>query len=380
MSSSVKDIFKLSKKGKRLSVPNAISHEALLAKSKLHAKRSLEAKVAGSETECQLWAASALELLAKAQLAGIHPSLVVEADNTNSMLEASGISTGTPIKTIGAAVAYARLKHTVSHFSTPVHDECRRLADRRNAEIHSGDAACAAMPYEAWEGDFWNASDLILSSMDMDLREWLGADSKSPNSLLKEYRLAEKSMALQRVKHHATLFKSTQKGKIGREKFKELVEETLRMNPDLSHFHYLYVKYWHYPCPSCKTYGMAAGDESWEGKADDQSGADYGYVIIERAYTPSEFFCPTCKLSLTEGEPFMADQNKTKVIILTGSYRIKGYIELVPGARVTDYMTEAKNFIAVTDAEVWEAGERRVLAAPFLNVRRDHIQVIVPEG
>ncbi len=55
----------------------------------------------------------------------------------------------------------------------------------------------------------------------------------------------------------------------------------------------------------------------------------------------------------------MAEQNRTKVIILTGSYRIKGYIDLVPGARVTDYMTEAKKFIAVTDAEVWEVGERR---------------------
>jgi hypothetical protein len=74
----------------------------------------------------------------------------------------------------------------------------------------------------------------------------------------------------------------------------------------------------------------------------------------------------------------MAEQNKTKVIILTGSYRIKGYIELVAGARVTDYMTEAKNFIAVTDAEVWESGERRVLAAPY--VCRDHVQVIMPEG
>ena len=71
--------------------------------------------------------------------------------------------------------------------------------------------------------------------------------------------------------------------------------------------------------------------------------------------------------------------NRTKVTILTGSYRVKGYIDLVPGARVTDYLIEAKNFIAVTDAEVWEAGERRVLAAPFLNVSRDHIQVVTPE-
>ena len=76
----------------------------------------------------------------------------------------------------------------------------------------------------------------------------------------------------------------------------------------------------------------------------------------------------------------MAEQSRTKVTILTGTYRIKGYIELVPGARVTDYMVEAKGFIAVTDAEVWETGDRRVLTAAFLNVSRDHIQVVMPEG
>jgi hypothetical protein len=76
-----------------------------------------------------------------------------------------------------------------------------------------------------------------------------------------------------------------------------------------------------------------------------------------------------------------ADELRTKVVILTGSYRIKGYIDLLPGARVTDYMAEAKEFIAVTEAEVWEleVGGRQLLAAPFLNVSREHIQVIAPE-
>ena len=74
------------------------------------------------------------------------------------------------------------------------------------------------------------------------------------------------------------------------------------------------------------------------------------------------------------------DPNCTKVTIFTGSYRIKGYIDLIPGARVTDYMAEAKAFIAVTDAEVWELqlGGRQIIAAPFLNVCREHIQVIAP--
>lgn len=74
----------------------------------------------------------------------------------------------------------------------------------------------------------------------------------------------------------------------------------------------------------------------------------------------------------------MADPNKTRVTILTGTYRVKGYIELTPGARVTDYLVEAKDFIAVTDAEVWEIGDRKIMSAAFLNVSREHIQIVIP--
>ena len=72
---------------------------------------------------------------------------------------------------------------------------------------------------------------------------------------------------------------------------------------------------------------------------------------------------------------------RTRVTILTGSYRIKGFIDLIPGARVTDYVNDAKGFIAITDAEVWElaVGGRQMIAAKFLNVSRDHIQVITPQ-
>jgi hypothetical protein len=75
-----------------------------------------------------------------------------------------------------------------------------------------------------------------------------------------------------------------------------------------------------------------------------------------------------------------ADETRTKVTIFTGSYRIKGYIDLLPGSRVTDFMTGAKEFIAVTDAEVFELeiGGRQLMSAQFINVSRDHIQVIAP--
>ena len=72
------------------------------------------------------------------------------------------------------------------------------------------------------------------------------------------------------------------------------------------------------------------------------------------------------------------NDDKTKVTIFTGTYRIKGHITLQPGARVTDYLVESKDFIAVTDVEVWEVGGRHVVNAQFINVSRQHIEIVLP--
>jgi len=77
-----------------------------------------------------------------------------------------------------------------------------------------------------------------------------------------------------------------------------------------------------------------------------------------------------------------ASENRTRVVILTAAYRIKGTIDLLPGARVTDYIVGAKNFIVVTEAEVWAVGGGGiVLSADFIDVSREQIHVItIQEG
>lgn len=69
---------------------------------------------------------------------------------------------------------------------------------------------------------------------------------------------------------------------------------------------------------------------------------------------------------------------RTTVVILTSDYRIRGEISLAPEERVTDYVTSARNFIAVTNAEVRADDGRIIFNADFLNVHRDHVQVIAP--
>lgn len=76
----------------------------------------------------------------------------------------------------------------------------------------------------------------------------------------------------------------------------------------------------------------------------------------------------------------MDTESTTRVVILTGHYRIVGEIGLLPGARVTDYLAESKEFFAVTDAEVWDLNGRKLSACRFMDINRDHIEIIMPES
>jgi len=71
-------------------------------------------------------------------------------------------------------------------------------------------------------------------------------------------------------------------------------------------------------------------------------------------------------------------KNRTKVIILTRHHRILGELAHFSDTRLTDYMIESKTYIAVTNAEVMDGQGNSILTAPFLNVRNDQIEVIIP--
>lgn len=73
------------------------------------------------------------------------------------------------------------------------------------------------------------------------------------------------------------------------------------------------------------------------------------------------------------------DTDQTRVIILTGHYRIIGRISVLPEARVTDFFCGSKEFIAITDAEVWDHDERKISSTSFMNINREHIEIIIPQ-
>lgn len=71
-------------------------------------------------------------------------------------------------------------------------------------------------------------------------------------------------------------------------------------------------------------------------------------------------------------------ENKTSIIMLTRDFRIEGEIDLIPGARMTDFMNNASKFIVVTDATVNDLDGSEILRGQFINVLMESIQVILP--
>jgi hypothetical protein len=156
-------------------VPAALTKEGLLGKSKLYIRRAFRAREAEEFDEYQLWASLAVELLGKAALAGIHPSLVADPTHFESLSAASGLHIGVDLKTITAKTLYTRLRHVTKYFDTRVQEFCDQLSLRRNAELHSGEAPFQQMRLEVWEGQYWHAAQIILDVMKSSLDEWLGA-------------------------------------------------------------------------------------------------------------------------------------------------------------------------------------------------------------
>jgi hypothetical protein len=74
------------------------------------------------------------------------------------------------------------------------------------------------------------------------------------------------------------------------------------------------------------------------------------------------------------------NKDKVRCILVIGQWRVEADVHVLSGSRLTDALnSKAKDFIAVTDAKVYDMASNQVLYAPqYLAVNRDSIAVIFP--
>ncbi len=64
--------------------------------------------------------------------------------------------------------------------------------------------------------------------------------------------------------------------------------------------------------------------------------------------------------------------------IQTRNYRIRGYIHVRKGERLSDEVNSANNFLAVTNAEIYDLQGELIHTNDFLVVNRAHIVWLMP--
>ncbi len=274
----------------------AVSFDAIFAKSKVYVQRALKRKGTGDLDEYQLWASLALELLGKACLAQIHPSLIVNPQDQISLFAASGVTLGTDIKTIAAHTLYERLRYITRGFDERVKTFCDDISERRNAELHSGEAPFQEMKLGAWEGRYWHAAQIILTKMESSLEEWLGADqAKAPNEIVSHAQQAMSDAARVRVEHARNNFLKRKR------KERDVALDAAQAKESYNYtglFRLLGAREWVVECPACGGKAYMTGVLVEEIISEETLG-DFGEdEAVDKNYASEEFKCPVCDLHL----------------------------------------------------------------------------------
>ncbi len=188
----------------------AYGYDPLFNKSRLFIARALEHRTAGRYDDFQLWASLSLELLAKAALAYVQPTLVADPNDFSSMLAAAGHPHGVASRSIMAKTAFDRLLVVAPGFDRNAFAFCMLLAARRNDELHSG-----ALPYlgtspDAWVPTFWTVAGLILGAQGKILADWVGADEAGrADELVNAARSAVEQAVAYRIEERRAWFNTT---------------------------------------------------------------------------------------------------------------------------------------------------------------------------
>lgn len=66
-------------------------------------------------------------------------------------------------------------------------------------------------------------------------------------------------------------------------------------------------------------------------------------------------------------------------VIQTLTNRIEGHVYVRPGTRLKDELDQASQFLAVTNAVVYQAGGEKLYECGFMAVNLDHVVWIIPD-
>lgn len=281
---------------------SAFDPDALWAKSRAFLIRGMRERDAGNFEMFHMWAALAMELLAKTALSSIHPSLIADPQHPRSLLAACGLGSEDNLRSISAKTTYERLGLVSARFDDRVKRICSGMAERRNAELHSGLSPVRHLRPQSWVPDYWQCAQIILGIQGKSLTDWAGpTEADSIERILADRTKVLAEAVLSRI---ATCREDFER-QLPADEFEEKLFrrrassartlESMRLDS-------IFDGKIEHKCPACSSDGLLFGTEVSTELGDTEWDGDTHQQIVTVEYGSERFICDACGLSLSGQE------------------------------------------------------------------------------
>jgi hypothetical protein len=262
------------------------SFDSLWQKAKVYMQRALSVERDGPMFP--FWATLALEFLARACLAKVHPSLLADplGEAVENLLYACGYpSADKQPRSIMAKTVFLRCQKIVPNFTEDEAKFCLALVDRRNRELHTGEAAFEKFDTALWLAEFYRVLRILLPAIERGLEDMLGADEvQSAVAMIEAIESKTKKKAFDAIaaaRKNFQLMESAQKVQavaFGSAKAKE------------------HAKFWGktLQCPACSATALMTG----ETVKSNEPRLEEGLILQEHIVLPTRIECFSCGLVL----------------------------------------------------------------------------------
>ena len=263
--------------------PTACDPDALYAKAERYVQHmSLDS----DDWEYALWSSLSLEFLSRAALANVSPALLAETDKSwASLYHALGF---TPTeekfapKSIAISEVFKRLSAILPDFAKEHESFGIQHTGRRNAELHSGEAAFEGIKGSTWQPRFYQTCEVLLASMSMTLDDFVGSDEAK---VAKKLITAAADDSAKAVRSEVEAHKKVWLAKTEKERTTLGTHAAVRATRQAGH---------RVDCPACTSPALVVGEPV---SAPLQRLSD-GEITETQEYLPNQFECIACGLKI----------------------------------------------------------------------------------
>lgn len=271
-------------------------HEALWIKAKLFLNRAMDDDTRSFDEQA-LWAALALELLAKAALSRVSPLLIAEPNEEGTnLLIASGLVKGDArFTSVRAKTLMARCHKAFKPFDQA---EAMKVINGRNEYLHSSGTGFMAIPPHAWWPRYWAQAAILVTALDREMGELVGSVREATVNKHLEQNAKNVEHRTQALIERA------------RQRRQQWLDGTLpaKVSAEWRTGESLSATMGHRAaadCPACGSAGLLEGDEVIDTEVHYSPTGDYaeeyGYldeVSVSLTIGAEYFSCPACQLVL----------------------------------------------------------------------------------